>query len=633
MCGICGIVKSNNPIADKDKDIITRMKETLLHRGPDGEGTIGGEQFIFGHRRLAIIDPEHNIQPMQTEDGALTLTYNGEIYNYVELRQELSRKGVQFKTFSDTEVLLKLLEIEGIDGINKLNGMFAFALFDNRTGTFTAARDHLGIKPFYYVKLKTGDLIFASEIKALLQHPQVHSSLNKAAFQEYLTFQFCLSGKTLFEGINSLEPGHLMIRQIHDNSDYRIKKYWDLHYEIDHHKTSEYFSETLFSLLQDSVTIQLRSDVPVGAHLSGGLDSSAVATIASSIYRNNFKCFTGKFNESPLYDESHYARLVAKSIDCPIEEIVPTSSDFVEYLPKLIYYMDEPAAGPGLFPQYMVSRLAAQKVKVVLGGQGGDEIFCGYARYLIGYLEQALKGSIFETQEEGKHLVTLSSIVPNLPVLQQYTPLMQHFWKDGLFEDMGLRYFRLIDRSPDIASILTDDALEEFNKEAVYAEFEKVFNHPETISYINKMVHFDTKSFLPSLLQVEDRVSMAVSLESRVPLLDTRIVNLLNSTPPNIKFHGGKTKHILKTAVKHIIPEKVLNRKDKMGFPVPLKEWMSKGEVRDFIRDILLSKTLKERGIFNVVTLEKLMNEEAAFGRQLWGALCIELWYKTFIDH
>jgi asparagine synthase (glutamine-hydrolysing) len=342
--------------------------------------------------------------------------------------------------------------------------------------------------------------------------------------------------------------------------------------------------------------------------------------------------FHGRFIEGPEYDESAYARKLVQAREGKYFEVVPSPQDFVKELPALIYALDEPLAGPGLFPQYEVSRLAREHVTVVLGGQGGDEIFGGYVRYLVGYLEQALKCAIFETQEEGRHLVTLESIIPQLSILKQYHPLLSQFWSGGLFEPMDARYFRLIDRSQGLWQILKPDLFGSFDHDQLYAEFQKVFNHPDTKSYINKMTHFDQKTLLPALLQIEDRVSMAVSLESRVPLLDTRIVDIVTTMPPPLKFQGGRTKHILKKAVRSILPEAILERKDKMGFPVPLKEWMQSGVVRDFVGDVLLSRASKERGIYRPDALESMMNDHGVGGRQLWGALCLELWHHRFID-
>lgn len=629
MCGICGIVGSQATIPE-NHHAVSRMMSILSHRGPDDQRIASGENFVFGHRRLAIIDIEHGTQPMASSDGKITLAYNGEIYNYLDLRQELIKKGMKFRTFSDTEVLLRAYEYYGIDCLYKFNGMFAFALYDERRHMFFAARDHFGIKPFYYVVLDDGSIIFASEIKALLSHPQIKSQLNQSALNEYFTFQFCLGENTLFAGIKSLQPAHFLI-QIQKNPKVKIQCYWNISYEIDNHHTSEYFSDTLLLLLQDSVRGQLRSDVPLGAYLSGGLDSSSVVTLAQSQYGDNFKCFTGRFEEGLEYDESRFARIVAEERNCEYFEVVPTAENFIHLMPKLIYYMDEPAAGPGLFPQYMVSKLAKEQVSVVLGGQGGDEILGGYARYLVAYLEQCLKGSIFETQEEGRHIVTLESIIPNLPLLKQYVPLLEKFWRKGLFENMDLRYFRLIDRSRDLKYILNADVWELSNRDELFQRFQKIFNNPETKSYLNKMTYFDQQTLLPALLQVEDRVSMAVSLESRVPFLDYRIAELAARMPPTMKFKGGQTKYILKQAMGALLPEAILNRKDKMGFPVPLREWWS-GELKEFVLDILLSDTCLKRGFYNRKGLEYLLKNEGQFDRQIWGALCLELWNRIYFD-
>lgn len=629
MCGICGII---GPAASypEVQAIVRKMMDTLQHRGPDDEGLAKGEHFIFGHKRLAIIDLEYGAQPMRTEDKQVIITYNGEIYNYLELRQELIQKGVTFRTFSDTEVILKLYQLLGPDSLEKLNGMFAFAIYDQRKKRFFAARDHLGIKPFYYTVLPDKSLIFASEIKALFQHPEIKPLLNHAALNQYLTFQFCLGEKTLFQNIHKLEPATYIVW---DEAERNIekKKYWELNYTIDTHHTEEYFVDKLLLLLQDSIKGQLRSDVPLGAYLSGGLDSSSVTTLASAQYGGDFKCFTGKFMEGPAYDESHFARIVAQENGCVYHEIIPTAEDFIELLPKLIYYMDEPTAGPGLFPQYLVSKLAREHVTVVLGGTGGDEIFGGYARYVVAYLEQCIKGAIFETQEEGRHIVTLDSLVSNLPVLKEYIPVLKRFWSEGLFEPMDQRYFHLVDRSQNLQEILHPDVWEDYDREEVFAQFQSLFNHTDTKSYFNRMTHFDQQTLLPALLQVEDRVSMAASLESRVPLLDYRIAELVASMPPALKFRGGEIKYVLKKAMSSLLPKAILERKDKMGFPVPLNEW-SNGPVQGFVSDILLSKECKERGVFNPEGLEELMHREGQYGRQVWGALCLELWFLNFFN-
>jgi asparagine synthase (glutamine-hydrolysing) len=630
MCGICGVLGNPNGVHPEWEPLVHQMMEKIAHRGPDAEGCHIGSSFAIGHKRLSIIDIDSGKQPMFSADGRYVIVFNGEIYNYLELRQSLIQQGVSFRTFSDTEVLLQMLIHKGADALNALNGMFAFTFIDQQTHEWIIARDPFGIKPLYYSEVRD-ELIFASEIKALLLHPDLSANVNWKGLQHYMTFQFCLNDATLFQGVRKLEPGCYL--QGSGSSIKQCVRYWDTCYQIDGYHTEEYYSDRLRSLLEESVHLQIRSDVPLGAYLSGGIDSSVISMLAAGHLQGNMKVFHGRFEEGPQYDESYYAKLVANECGGEMLSVAPTAGQFVEDMPRLIYAMDEPVAGPGLFPQYRVSKLASEHVKVVLGGQGGDEVFGGYARYLVGYLEQALKGGIFETQEEGEHVVTLASIIENLPVLKQYHPLMQHFWKDNLFGEMDARYFRLIDRSPDLANILTDDALESMDPESVFADFQSVFNHPDTKSYINKMTHFDVKTLLPALLQVEDRVSMAVSLESRVPILDTRIVDLVCSIPPPMKFKGGKTKYIFKDVVKNLIPRELMERKDKMGFPVPLKEWMQKGPVRDFVGDVLLSQASRQRGLFKPDALENLIRKETAFGRQLWGALCLELWHQQFIDH
>ncbi|MEC7785614.1 MAG: asparagine synthase (glutamine-hydrolyzing), partial [Nitrospinota bacterium] len=568
-------------------------------------------------------------QPMSTPDGRYILVFNGEIYNYIELRKSLIASGVSFQTSSDTEVLLQMLIRKGTKCLNELNGMFAFAFFDRKNGKWILARDHFGIKPLYYITLKN-KIVFASEIKALLEHPEIKAEYDLESIHQYLTFQFCLGERTLFRKIQKLAPGSYMTGT--GEKVEAISQYWRMKFHLDENHDEEYFASHLRFLIEDGVHLQLRSDVPLGAYLSGGLDSSTVAAIAAEYIGPGMKAFNGFFPDGPDYDESNFARVAAENVQAELLSIGLSPQQFVEDMPSLIYAMDEPAAGPGLFPQYQVSKMTSRHVKVVLGGQGGDELFGGYARYLLGYLEQALKGAIFETQEEGKHVVTLSSIIPNLPILRSYQPLMRYFWKDGLFEDMDARYFRLINRNSNIKKLLTKDAAAQFDHPAVFEEFQKVFNHPDTKSYVNKMIHFDMKEFLPSLLQVEDRVSMAVSIESRVPLLDVRIAELMCSMPPKIKFKGGESKSILKKAIKKWIPDSIFKRKDKMGFPVPLTNWMSKEPVRGFFHDTLLSKASKQRGLFNPVALENLIHRETNFGRQLWGALCLELWHQNFID-
>jgi asparagine synthase (glutamine-hydrolysing) len=624
---MCGIVGFHSQRSDK-QNIINEQLKALYHRGPDDSDTFINQNIAFGHSRLAIIDINHAQQPMKSNDGRYVLIFNGEIYNYLELRQHLTTKGHVFKTHSDTEVLLNMYITYGKECLQKLNGMFAFAIYDIQEDSLFIARDHMGIKPLYYT-YHNHDFIFASEIKAILKYPGIKAEPDWQSTNEYLTFQLMLKKHTLFKNIHSLAPATYIV--IQKGKIIEKQKYWEFDYHIDEDKTEEEYTDELLLLLENSLNIQTRSDVPVGAYLSGGIDSSTVSVLASKNYYGDFQTFCGGFKDSKEYDETHYAKLVSVSINSVHHEIFPTSQDFADNFEKITYHMDFPEAGPGVFSQYMVSKLASDHVKVVLGGQGGDEIFGGYTRYAVAYLEQALKGAIFETSEEGKHLVTLQSIIPNMPQLRNYIPLLKEQFKDGFFGPMDERYFRMINRSHNLKDIYNEDFLSTLNQEELLDKFKQVFNQPDTSSYFNKMTHFDLKTQLPALLHVEDRVSMAFSLESRVPMLDYRIMELAAKMPPTMKFSGGKTKAMLLKTVKNILPKKIIDRKDKMGFPTPINKWLA-GDLREFSLDILTSQKARERGLLDTKAIEQQINKSGRFSRDLWGALSLEMWFTKFID-
>ncbi|MBF0613914.1 MAG: asparagine synthase (glutamine-hydrolyzing) [Magnetococcales bacterium] len=631
MCGIGGIIGTNCQSPEKVR-ILTDMMRSMAHRGPDGEGQDGDEYHVFGHRRLAIIDLEHGHQPMLSNDGNLVLVYNGEIYNYQKLRQQLLIKGVRFRTFSDTEVLLKLLEAHGSSGLHRLNGMFAFALYNKQERYLLCARDPFGIKPLYYTVTSEGELLFASEIKALFFHPALSVQLNQTALFEYLTFQFCLEGSSLFQGIHAVPPGHTLEWR-HGWEQPRIQRYWTVDYTINDRYSEDYAVDHLILLLQDSVRQQLVSDVPVGCYLSGGLDSGVVTSLSAMHLAEGLHAFHGRFTETPSYDESHHAQAIADQYSIDLHVVTPTAKQFVDLLPGLIHAMDEPAAGPGLFPQYLVSKAAREHVTVILSGLGGDELFGGYARYLVAYLEQCLKGEIFETREEGRHILTLESIITNLPLLRQYVPMLQSFWQEGLFAAMDRRYFRLVDRCHLLSTLLHADLVSQYDPETIFGAFRDIFHRAATGSYLNKMTAFDQVTLLPALLQVEDRVSMAVSLESRVPLLDTRLAAMAATIPPRIKYKNGELKYIFRHAVRNLLPPSVMQRKDKMGFPVPLNEWWHAGQIREFVLDTLLSERCLGRGIFDRHALTRLLEaKNFRFDRQVWGVLSLEIWFQQFFD-
>ncbi len=627
IAGICGIAQVKNMSKS-----VNKMLDTLSHRGPDDQGVWldlnGG--CALGHKRLSIIDLAEGHQPLSNEDGSIWITFNGCIYNYQQLAQNLRQKGHQFKTNSDTEVIIHAYEEHGTDCLCLLNGMFSFGLWDSKREILFCARDRLGIKPFYYFQ-SNENFAFASEIKSLLAINFFPASECLKGLQEYLIFQAPLGKETLFDNIFRLLPGQYIIVNNKGQMD-GGKKYWDICFEIDHDHTEAYFIDHLRLLLGDAVRMRLRSDVALGAHLSGGLDSSAIVALAASNSLNNesILTFTGAFDEGPGYDEAKYANLVAKETGATYLETRPDVDDFIKNLPKITYFMDEPSAGPGLFPQYMVSGLASRHVKVLLGGQGGDEIFAGYARYLVAYLEECLKGAIKETADSQRHAATLATIIPSLAMLQNYEPMLKYFWGDGLFESQDKRYFRLMDRSGSLSNIF-NKAIFEGNRE-IREEFSEIFYGSDANAFLNRMLYFDLKVHLPALLHVEDRTSMAWGIESRVPLLDHRIVELIASIPPVIKFKNGQPKYIFRKAIQNIVPGKILDRKDKMGFPVPLHLWLKQKALKKFVKEILLDDKAKRRGIFNIKMIERLLDEEQEFSRVIWSALCLELWFNTFID-
>lgn len=625
MCGIVGIINKNGTAPHPL--LLEKMAATIHHRGPDEDGIMCDGPVGFFHKRLSIIDITCGQQPM-TYNGC-TIVFNGEIYNYIELREELKIKGHSFETSSDTEVILHMYAEHGKSFVNLLNGMFAFIIYDRNENEIFIARDHFGIKPLYYYS-DNEIIAFASEIKALLAHPSIKAESDPDNLYEYLTFQFIMGSGTMFKNIFKILPGHYTSIDL-KNWEIKETKYWEPDFNIDHYHTEEYFVVELDKILRKTIYQQLRSDVPIGTYLSGGIDSSLVTIMAAQLLNSPIKSFSGAFNEGPEFNELQYAHFAAKKANAELFEVFPTEQEFIDLLPKLIYHLDEPVAGPGLFPQYIVSRLASQHVKVILGGQGGDEIFGGYTRYLVAYLEQALKGAIYETNEEDEHIVSLESILPNLPSLKQYVPMMKSFLKQGAFDDMDRRYFRLIDRMGSTAEFFEPDFLNDCRHEAIFKKFSVNFNNPGTKSYFNKMTHFDMLGSLPGLLQVEDRVSMSVSIESRVPLLDRRIVDLISRMPAGMKFKGGEMKYLLKKTIKDIMPPEIMKRKDKMGFPVPLHIW-SKNKAKDFIMDVLLSKKSRERNMINTDYVEQLILAEQPFSRGLWGLLSLELWHNQFID-
>lgn len=627
MCGVAGIVSTTGcPIPELDRKLAV-MSELIRHRGPDGHGSWASSNASVGfvHRRLAIIDQSPDgAQPMSAPNGTV-VTYNGEIYNYVELRRALGDRWA-FRSHSDTECILAGYDRHQEDVLSHLRGMFAFALWDEKRNALFCARDRFGIKPFYYAVIDDV-LYFASEIKAILPFlPEIDTDAD--ALAEYVTFQYMLGGQTMFRHVRKLEPGHALMVE---NGAVREWRYWDVHYNIDYDHSPAYFTRRLEEILSDSVSVHLRSDVPVGAYLSGGIDSSLIAIMAGRQPTSAGKAFHGKFTEFPGYDESRYAHSAAACAETELLEIDITAADFRDNIEKVIYHLDQPMAGPGSFPQYMVSKLASEHVKVVLGGQGGDEIFGGYARYLIAYFEQCINAAINGTHQNGNFVVTAESIIPNLTVLQEYKPLIRQFWSEGLFDSLDRRYFRLIDRSTDMQAEID---WSQVDREAVFSRFQGIFNSESNVrkeAYFDSMTHFDFKCLLPALLHVEDRMSMAHGLESRVPLLDHDLVEFAATIPADVKFKDGRMKHLLKDTFRNVLPSDLLDRRDKMGFPVPLKEWLA-GDLHDMVQDTFRTQKARHRPFMNTDAVLANFDQAGRFSRKTWGLLSLELWHQIFHD-
>ena len=625
MCGIAGIHSLSGDRIRALPRALAVMGELLAHRGPDDAGTWrrDGDSAGFAHRRLSILDlTPRGRQPMVGPNGDV-IVHNGEVYNHVELREALAGRW-DFVGRSDTEVVLAAYQRHGTECLRHLRGMFAFAIDDGER--LFCARDRFGIKPLYYASV--GDwFLFASEVKAILPFlPAIET--DPTAFAEYMTLQYGLGERTLFQGVRQLLPGHALTVE-----DGRVKvwRYWDVDYAIDYEHPPDYFHRRLAELMDDSLALHLRSDVPVGAYLSGGVDSSLIAILSARMSGAGGPAFHGKFSVPPGYDESTHACAAAEAAGVALHQVDIAADDFIENIEAVIYHLDYPVAGPGAFPQFMVARLAAEHVKVVLGGQGGDEIFGGYARYLLAYFEQCIKAAIEGTYGSGRFVVTAESIIPNLGVLREYTPLIQQFWRDGLFESLDRRYFRLIDRSADMADEVEWGALD---RDGVRGAFAAIFNSRKNVrheAYFDSMTHFDFKCLLPALLHVEDRVSMAHGLESRVPFLDHPLIEFMATVPADLKFKDGRMKFLIKETFTDAVPPSILNRRDKMGFPVPLSDWLG-GPLKEYVNDLFRSQAAQGRPFINARSVTRNLERTARFSRKLWGLMSLELWYRAFHD-
>ena len=601
MCGIAGIVRADGrPVLERE---VRAMCGAMAHRGPDEEGIYLGEGVGLGMRRLSIIDLANGQQPVSNEDGSIWVVFNGEIYNYRELRGLLMRRGHVFRTASDTETIVHLYEDFGSKAVGYLSGMFAFAIWDERRRQLLLARDRLGIKPLYYAQVN-GDVVFASELKPILQLPEVGRQLNWEGVSHLFTFLATAPSHSIVDGVRKLEPARLAVAT--PGRSLRIERYWDLTVEPDEGTTEEELVERLRLLLTTAVARHRISDVPVGAFLSGSLDSSAVVAAMARPSPDRVKTFSIGFVEHGS-DELLCARRVATSFRTDHHELI-LKPDAVALIEDLAWYLDEPFGDTSALATYIVAKLAAEHVKVVLTGDGGDELFTGYDKYLV---EQRERTCDRVPPAIRRMMAAAGRLMPEGTPGKRF---LQHLALDG-----SRRYLHgsTLFHADQITRLFRGEALEQFSAREPWAE---------SLSDINNYLPLD-------VLTKVDRMTMAHSIEARPPLLDHHIVEFAAKVPTRLRLKGGTTKYLFKQAMRGILPDEIIDR-PKRGFAVPLDSWF-RGELSGFVRDLLLSDRCRQRGLFNERYLEQLLrlNERGRdVGVQLWTIASFELWCRRFLD-
>ncbi|MEE2637944.1 MAG: asparagine synthase (glutamine-hydrolyzing) [Acidobacteriota bacterium] len=626
MCGIAGKVVHGRG-AQVDVSLVRRMTASLSHRGPDDQGVWVEGGVGLGSRRLAVIDLSPRAkQPMANEDGAIRVVFNGEIYNFLELRHELEHRGHRFRSSSDTETIVHLYEDEGVECVRRLDGMFAFALWDARTATLLLARDRLGQKPLFY--RHHGDTLwFGSEPKAIFQDESIHPEPDLEAIHHYLTYGYVPSPWSAFKGVRKLEPAHyLTVRR----GKTRVDRYWTLPYEPKRGASEDALVSELDDLLSRAVRRRLVADVPLGALLSGGLDSSAVVALMRRATSGPIKTFSIGF-EQPEYDERVYARSVATALGTDHHELV-VRPDAATLLPKLAYHYNEPFADSSAIPTWCLSRLARRSVTVALSGDGGDESFLGYDRYAAVRLASRLDSLPRPMRVTA---AALARWLPDASAKSRVTRLRR--FARGLDLSPSRRYGRWL-------SIALDE-----HKRALYAPdfarrwlpidslglLENRAAESDACSDVERMASTDMGMYLPDDLLVKmDIASMAHSLEVRSPLLDHHVVEFAARLPVALKLRRGTSKYLLRRVVAKTLPAPILMRR-KMGFGVPLDYWL-RHELRDMSRDLLLDNTAMQRGYFDPAGVQHLLDAHME-GRgqhhaRIWGLLALEQWHRTFID-
>jgi asparagine synthase (glutamine-hydrolysing) len=621
MCGIAGIVSTDRPNAQ----LVRRMCDVLAHRGPDGMGFHEDDRAVLGMRRLAIIDVERGDQPVYNEDGTVAAVFNGELYNFPALRAELSRKGHRFAGDGDTECLVHLYEEYGDDLVTRLRGMFAFAIWDRRRRRLLLARDRIGKKPLYW-RSAGRSLSFGSELKALVQDPALPRAVDPVALHHYLTYQYVPAPWSIYRGIGKLPPGHLLTWQ---DGQYETRRYWRLDCAPRRGEGEEEAAERLRELLLDATRVRMISDRPLGAFLSGGIDSSAVVAAMARQSGSRVKTFSIGFDDQ-TFDERRYARMLAERYDTDHHEMVVTQSALA-VLPTLTWHFDEPFADSSAIPSYYVAKMSREHVAVVLNGDGGDECFGGYRRYLalkraahvpaVAALRPLLgaAGALLKARRPARsrlHDAVRAVEVLGHPAPRRYARYLSYFTpeqKDAIYTDAmretlaGVDSYRLVD---------------------------DVFYASRADTDVGRVMDVDTNTYLPGDLLVKmDIATMANSVEARSPFLDHTIMEWAAGLPADLKIRSGTTKYLLKKAVADWLPAELIAR-PKMGFGVPLAAWL-RTELRELSWDVLTDATARSRGFFRPEAVAGLLAEHRA-GRdhssRLWALIQFELWHRMFLD-
>jgi len=630
MCGINGIALSSRSDSRLDQELIMRMRDCLVHRGPDDSGLFLNRNVGLGHRRLSIVDVASGHQPMTNEDGSLHIVYNGEIYNHSDFRPELEAAGHVYRTHCDTETILHLYEEDGHRCVEKLRGMFAFAIWDQRDRKLFIARDRLGVKPLYYVYTDDGSLYFASEIKALLAAKAVSPQLNYNSLSDYLANHAPSGEETLFVGVKRLLPGHTLEWQ---DGRIDIKKYWDISFSVSEptpQLSDKEYVEQWLEMFRTSVRLRLMADVPLGMFLSGGIDSSAIAALMSGMVSEPVKTFSVAFEEREA-NELHYARMVAEKFHTDHHEVLVSPREFFAALPKLIWHEDEPLAHPASVPLYYVSLLAAQHVKVVLTGEGSDEMLAGYYRYRTTVYNLAL-GNRYNSLVPAALRGLAKSAIDRFPAAASRKLSRTFLYLKPGLESLYFDNFAVFNQSRQ-RELLTGATQDRIGIQNPYANIHALLSNTDADTLLNQLLYADSKTYLHELLMKQDQMSMAASIESRVPFLDHKLVEMTARLPERMKLRGVTTKYILRESMKGILPEPILTR-SKMGFPVPLGTWF-RTTFQPIIKEYVLGDRALSRGIFNREYVHRLVAEHEAganHSERLWMLVNFEMWQRQFLD-